>query len=257
MIYNNSVYMNKENNDEKIRIIEVDALNDICFYYSLNSNTPNCDKYKLSDLECELSNGFYIKIPDLFIKVVDEKSIPLKDIRKRDFYWDIVQKAWLKYKYDIIEISNRKNVFKIIAEECSLSERTIRRLFSKFFKYGMIKTAFIPNYSNCGGKGKDRELKENKVGRPKKYEVEGLDDIGINIKEDIKIIFKDCVKKYYSNEKQNSLMEVYDMIVRDFFSYKYIENGVIKYKHYEKRPTYFQFYYWFVNGKIKYNEFGK
>ncbi|WP_019229266.1 Mu transposase C-terminal domain-containing protein [Sedimentibacter sp. B4] len=243
MVYSNAVYINKNNNNEVIRIIEVDVENDICFYYPLNSTLPNCEKYKLSSLENEISLGLYIKISDPFSKAIDEESISLENIKKRDLNWSIIQNAWSKYKFDIIEKNSKRNIFKLIAEENFISERTARRLFSRFFRYGMTKMSMLPNYRNCGGKGKDRVLGDDKVGRPSKYG--DKNNSGINVTEDIKNIFRICIEKYYYNEKQESLTEVYNKMLREFFSYKYKDsNGKLNYTLYDKIPKYPQFYYW-------------
>ena len=88
--------------------------------------------------------------------------------------------------------------------------------------------SMLPSYKNCGGKGKDRELKKDKkTGRPRKYD--DNKNSGINITEEIKNIFQICIEKYYQNDRQLSLKEVYHKMLREYFSNKYKDNGELNY----------------------------
>ncbi len=246
MIFVNEVYISKNNNDEVIRIIQVDSESDLCYYYLLDSNLPNCKQCKLSVLEDEINSKLYIKVSDPYTIVIDETAISQKDLEKRDLYWDMINKSWIKYKNEILVKTTRHNIFKIIAAENNIPETTVRRIFSKYFNYGMTKNSLLTRYKNCGARGKDRNLRDIKVGRPPKYN-DGNNKAGINITEDIKIIFQQGIDNYYYTEKLVNPKQVYIAILRDYFSYNYKENGEIKYRLFEKDrlPTYGQFYYWF------------
>lgn len=111
----------------------------------------------------------------------------------------------------------------------------------------MSKNALLPDYKNSGGKGKDKNLSKNKVGRPKKANYYGEIVQGINITDDVKIHFKIAIDKYYRNKNKMSLKETYNLMLRDFYSDSYVEDNEIKHMVWNKSktPTYGQFYYWF------------
>ena len=242
MIYVNEVYMNVKNN-EYIRIIDIDNENDI-FYFVICLKTYAYPKsYKINLFIDEIDRELVVKVPDVFIKVFDENILSKKDLEKREYYWQIVDKYWRYNKHELLTDGKRRKLYKTISVEYKLSESTVKRIFSRFFERGMNKNSLLTQYSNSGGKGKEKLLKKSKIGKPKKFS----ENEGINITDDIKILFQQCIDKYYYNEKNNSIKEVYTAILRDFFSYKYYENDELKYRLFEedKLPSYGQFYYWF------------
>ena len=163
-------------------------------------------------------------------------------------YWEIVDKNWKENKNKILSKNECNGLYKSIAEEYKISLSTVKRIFSSYFERGMNKNSLLSKYSNSGGKGKKRKFGLIKVGRPKKYDTNKK--TGINITEDIKILFQRGLDQHYY-KKKNSLTETYIAILRESFSHKYYENGEMKYTLLpeDKLPTYPQFYYWFTTNK--------
>ncbi|GAA0752013.1 hypothetical protein [Clostridium sartagoforme] len=54
----------------------------------------------------------------------------------------------------------------------------------------MNKNSLLPDYINSGGKGKEKNLSQNKVGRPKRADYDGNIVEGINITNDVKKHFE-------------------------------------------------------------------
>jgi hypothetical protein len=101
---------------------------------------------------------------------------------------------------------------------------------------------------NSGGKGKSKKLKlDSKIGRAKKTNYYGEITQGINVTEDIKRLFEVSINRFYRKKEKLTLTETYNLMLREFFSDKYYEDGQVQYKVWEKSriPTYNQFYYWF------------
>lgn len=241
MIYINEVYMNVDTN-EYIRIIDVDYDNDVYYFVICFKNYAYPKYYKISIFIDEIYRKLIIKVPDIFTKVIDEESISKRDLEKRDFYWQIVDKYWKNNKDDLLTNGKRRKLYLSISNEYKISEATVIRIFSRFFERGMNKNSLLSQYYNSGGRGKEKLFK-TKTGRPKKYSK----NEGINITNDIKTIFQLGIDKYYYNVKNNNIREVYMAILREFFSYKTYENGELKNTLIEedRLPTYAQFYYWF------------
>jgi hypothetical protein len=111
----------------------------------------------------------------------------------------------------------------------------------------MNKNALIPDYGKSGGRGKEKNLSEIKVGKPKKADYYGNTVEGVNVTSEVKKQFEFTINKYYRNNKRISLREAYTLMMKDFYSDSYIENDEIKHQVWERSriPTYDQFYYWF------------
>ena len=249
MIFINEVYKNI-NNDEYIRIIDIDSEIDVLYFVVCYKKYAYPKPYKLSVFVDEINSKILIRVSDMFQKGINENSLKEKEIQRRDYYWQIVSKYWQDNKEDLLSHRGRAKVFTLISEEHKISDSTVRRIFSRFFERGMNKNSLLTQYSNSGGKGKEKKLNSIKTGRPKKYDYEN-EKSGINITDDIKIIFQHGIDKFYNNKKMKNLSEVYSEILKKFFSYKYIENGETKYSllKEDKLPTYGQFYYWYRKNK--------
>lgn len=245
MIYVNEVYKYLEE-DNYIRIIEIDNDLDRFYYVILYKNVASPISYSLSSFLDEINKELVLKIPDPYFRSVDEDSISDKEKDRRDANWQIVNDAWNTKKEELLSDNTRSKIYKQIEISNNLSEMKVRRLFTRFFQRGMNKNAMLSDYSNSGGKGKDKNLSSIKTGRPKKIGCSDNESIGINITQDIKKIFELVIDKYYRTKKLTSYSEVYNYILKEYFSYKYEEGGEIKYKVWEKEriPTYGQFYYW-------------
>ena len=249
MIFINEVYKNI-NNDEYIRIIDIDSEIDVLYFVVCYKKYAYPKPYKLSVFVDEINSKILIRVSDMYQKGINENSLNEKEIQRRDYYWQIVSKYWQDNKEDLLSHRGRAKVFTLISEEHKISDSTVRRIFSRFFERGMNKNSLLTQYSNSGGKGKEKKLNSIKTGRPKKYDYEN-EKSGINITDDIKIIFQHGIDKFYNNKKMKNLSEVYSEILKEFFSYKYIENGETKYSllKEDKLPTYGQFYYWYRKNK--------
>ena len=251
MIFINEVYLNT-NNNEYMRIIEIDSKNDTLYYVICLKKFVFLPKpYKISVFINELEKGFFLKVPDMFLKVINENTLNKKEIDRRDYLWQIVNKYWTENKYELLVKSKRGKLFKSILDEYEISESSVKRIFTRFFEGGMSKNSLLTHYSNCGGRGKERMLGSVKTGRPITHD---NGNKGINITDDIKYIFQNYLDKYYYKGKL-SIFEVYRKVIDDCYSYKYYENGELKLTIFEDGtyPNYEQFFYFYrkYNNKTK------
>ncbi|MFA6939509.1 MAG: Mu transposase C-terminal domain-containing protein [Clostridiaceae bacterium] len=245
MIFENIVLKYTDSKGERFRIICVNK--NLFSYVNIDCDicTPKweyCNK-----LEEELENNILIKVTDPYLKNIDENNLSIIDKEKRDNYWQLINEAWQNKKFELLDKKTRKIVLQNVSETSGIPVITLRRIFSRFWQRGMTKNALLPDYRNSGGKGKQRNLAENKVGRPKKVNYNGDVINGINITADIRKQFEIALNKYYRNSSKISIMETYNNVLRDFFSDQFIENGERNYIVWDKSriPTYDQFYYWF------------
>lgn len=246
MIEINSVFKYIEDNKEKrIRIIEII---DEFIYMTNIDNTTSMPQKELTDIIMqEIEGEKLILIKDPFARIIEEKYLSELQINKRESDWDIILKYWVNNKEELLEKKSRNMMFEKISKETGLSVPKVKKLFSRYWQRGMNKNALLPDYINSGAKGKERKLTQNKVGRPKKADYQGEISEGINITEEVKKHLQIAINRYYRNNKKLSLKEAYMLMLRDFYSDRYVENDEVKHKVWDKGriPTYNQFYYWF------------
>jgi hypothetical protein len=88
MIFINEVYKNV-NNNEYIRVIDIDSGIDVLYFVVCYKNYAYPKPYKLSVFMDEINSKILIKVPDMFQKGIDENSLNDREIKRRDYYWQI------------------------------------------------------------------------------------------------------------------------------------------------------------------------
>lgn len=245
MIVRNSVYKYViPEREERIRIIEI--IGEYVYIVSLDQHTSMPRKEAIDKIKEEIAAEKLILIKDPFIKIIDEKDLSALQIKKRNEDWEVIEKYWNKDNMKILEKETRNDTFVKIKEEENISIPKIKKMLSKFWQRGMNKNALLPDYINSGGKGKEKNLKDSKVGRRRRIDYYGSKIEGINITSDVKKHIELSLNKYYRNNNKITLKETYINMLADYYSDPYKEDGILKYKVWDKDriPTYNQFYYW-------------
>lgn len=243
MIAVNSVFQYIDG--ERIRIIDI--IDKFVYLVNIDAATSMPQKEHIKTLEEETECKKLILIKDPFAKIIDENNLSKVQIYKRDEDWDFILKYWEANKQLLLEKNTRNKTFKKISNLSGLGLTKVKKVFSRYWQRGLSKNSLLPDYKNSGGKGKDKNLSENKIGRPKKADYNGKITQGINITDDVKTHFQIAISKYYRNKNKLFSKETYNLMLRDFYSDSYIEDNEIKHKVWDKSriPTYGQFYYWF------------
>ncbi len=230
-------------NEELYRVLWIDYSNTFTYLIRIDKDTCKPVIRKVDEIIDGIKNH-YIKVieEDISTDVINEQEIPVKYKEKRDKTWDVIQ--YIYQVPDIFDFSKRGKLILQGSKKFNLSERVIYKYLVRYWKGGMCKNALIPQFHNCGGRGKEKKSNLNKMGRPVVYG----EDIGINVDEDIKKIFKIALQKYYYTNKSNPITTTYELMKKEFFVEDFkIENGIkvplIKESKYI--PTLGQFRYWF------------
>ncbi|WP_404457180.1 Mu transposase C-terminal domain-containing protein [Oceanobacillus kapialis] len=175
---------------------------------------------------------------------------------RRDEAWEILKET-LEIEPDIYKPKLRGILVNNIVEEHGVTKKWVYKMIKQYWTCGKTVNALLPLYVNSGGKGKSKTLSDKKIGRPPKVAHENVSLIGVNVKEDDKLIFKSTIRMFYDNKPKPDLKFAYEQMVRMFYHEGYyIKNGVrtpILPKK-ESVPTYRQFLYWFNkehNGRDK------
>lgn len=245
MILENMVLRYTDAPNETIRIICSNYKDNYVCYINLYVDTSMPKLKEINEIQDELDTNKLIKIFDPYSNIINENELTQTQIDDRDYKWKIINRYWSTRKYDFFETHKRNIILKEIKEEYNFSLLKSKRLFTRFWQRGMNKNSLLSDYKNSGGKGKSKNLSNAKIGRPK-YDKITDGSTGINSTDEVKEHFKFVIDKYYLKNRQLSIKDAYNYLLRDFYSDKYYENGETKYKVWESNriPTYIQFYYW-------------
>lgn len=232
MIYKENMLIQIEN--EKFRIVDYDKFrNNLCFI--------NMDK------KCSMPFVVSVyKIEELFNKdeaqevadnrIYTNKILNKKLLDKRDFYYQIICFILNRnINYELYYKDTRSVIINEAIKKFNLSYSTIKRILCIYLQSGKIRDSLVDNLQNCGGRGKDRVIKDRKS--------------GVVIDEQIKRLFKEGINKYYNTSKKNSIKMCYELIIRDY----------LKEDKEKQIPTFKQFYYWYTkfSKENKQNEISK
>ena len=218
---------------------------EIAYTIDVNKNkVPYIRRQK--DIEDALAGGkAEIKDDDEFIVVLKEQDIPEKHKKIRDRAWEVIRDMVDK-EPDIFQSAFRGKLIKRASETCGLSESWILEYLKRYWKRGKTCNALLPDYRNCGAKGKERKAGNVKRGRPRTNQ--SIIGEGVNVTEEIKRIFRIAVNKYYYTTAKNSLTLTYELMRKEYFSDGFKEENGVKIpiiKPQAEIPSFGQFRYWF------------
>ncbi|WP_427392334.1 Mu transposase C-terminal domain-containing protein [Geobacillus icigianus] len=147
----------------------------------------------------------------------------------------------VEHKEQLFMSDYRAKVVQKVAQEFGVTPTTVKKYLLAFWKRGQHFGVLVPNFKKCGGKYKERKAGERKRGRPRS---DGK--TGMNVDERVKKIFKTALNRYYYGPKNLRLQDVYELMLKDFFSdtIQTQDGEEIKVLQ-DKYPTIYQFRYWF------------
>lgn len=234
----------KYNEKKVIRLLYFDKFTENIFVIDVFGNRW---PYVISfdEVNRDIYESEAVIIEDNIFDIAKEISLTVAETSKRDFAWEVVSFVLKKIEEPNIYFSKyRMPVIHETSYRYNISFNTAKGYLLKYWKGGKTKNSLLPNYYNCGGRGKEKKGSKNKRGRPRKYD----GNPGVNVDDDMKKIFKAGLNKYYYNNRQNSLKTAYELTIRDYFIKDYIVEGDKKIPILEDKsemPTYNQFYYWY------------
>lgn len=244
MIYINQV-LQYVKNLKRIRVVEIEE--SYVFIVDIDAHTSMPKKELYGTLATEIEQKELLVIADPFAKIVIDSDLTEVQIQKREDDWETIQRYCLEYMGVLLQKSGRETKIKEIAERLNITPTKVKKLLSRYWQRGMNKNAMLPDYSNSGGKGRTKAFKNAKAGRPRRVNINNEYQTGINITEEVKVQIEHVINKYYRKKNNYSLKDVYNFMLRDFYSDRYKENDELRYRIWDatRTPSYHQFYYWF------------
>lgn len=178
-------------------------------------------------------------------------SIPLLDSGIDSEHLSLRDKSWDAIKEIVVDEPAcfdkrfRGTRIREAQERTGLHKSTLYRYLRRYWQGGKMKNALLPHFNNCGSYGNDREPKDIKRGRPRKFEDA---PVGINIDEEIKQLLRSGIRLFYNNKDKAPLKHAYQKTLEKFFSSGFRQSGnalIPILPPPEKLPTFGQYKYWF------------
>lgn len=152
-------------------------------------------------------------------------------LNKRDENYRIASYIWEKKREEFLLPRYRSRLIKDVSSRFMRSEQSVRWIIKRFLQRGMTKNALVPDYFNCGNKGRSNEDYYKKRGRKATRNINGEVIQGIRVTKDVREKILKGYKKYYLKSSEDSTkVWAYEQMLKEFFSVKVIENGVSKLK---------------------------
>lgn len=238
------------------RILWIDSNYSLAFVFDIQAKKGFPEPKTVSEIKEAIETGRALKLKnDPWARIVKDDWLTRTEKDYREKAWRIIA-SLVEQEPSIYYRSQRGSLVKQVVEEYNLGrsqnkliEKTVYEYLRRFWQRGKNLNALLPDYANCGGKGKAKESGFKKRGRPRKYAQEDGIGVGINITESDRKIFRLAITKFYNNVKQNSLQTAYKLMIKQYYAEEIIfdENRVKKSVLIppEQRPTFTQFKYWY------------
>lgn len=248
----------RENDDtetNKIPIVERVLYNDSEFVVTINiftkSGLPVIRRFD-ELLGSFLNRDFRILQDDPYSSfLIPEALISEKSKKYRDKAWEVIQEIISLPSLKAFDSNIRGKIISHITAKTGVKKKVIYSYLKNFWKRGMTKNALLPNFKNCGGKGKTREgidKNETKLGKPSALSVSCGENRGIRITFEIKAYFRRGLKEFYENTSKISLRIAYHKTLEKFFKSNYEFKGdvlVPVLPDSSELPTFEQFRYYY------------
>jgi len=215
--------------------------------YAIDLNSNNCPYIRRrKEIDEAISDGRVTIVSDnAFATILKEEDISSKHKQIRDKHWNMIARM-VNEEPNIFNSQCRRKAIKETAIEHNVSELSILGYLKRYWKRGKTPNALLPDYLNCGGRGKEKKAGTAKRGRPTRYK--DIKGEGVNVTEDIKRIFRIAINRFYYTTAKNSLVLSYELMRKEYFNNGFKEINGIQVpiiKPQSEIPTFSQFRYWF------------
>lgn len=180
------------------------------------------------------------------VVVASEDDLPKRHREIRDLRWNIIRDLVMT-EPAIYDASRRGQMIAARLLAGGTTKRTIYKDMRRYWQRGQTPNALLPNYFNCGARGKARKPGTAKRGRPVKYG--SLP--GVNITVDIRKVFRVGTTRYRLANSKFDLHKAYENIVGSFFSEKSFnpDTGLVEHETADAMkstgfPSFGQYAYW-------------
>ncbi len=248
MLLQNDILDYAEPEAKRIRILWIHPEMPVAFVIDVNAKDAIPEIIQQQALESDLHSGKARLITDdPYLLVLEESAIPEKRKQRRDHAWKAIAEM-VRAEPSIFSATYRARQVAKSVEAGFATRPTLYLYLRRYWQRGQTPNALLPDYAKSGGKGKPHQSKSDvKRGRPRKFG----DQIGLNITEDIRKVFRVAVARYYTTNAKFTLRGSYDQMIKEFFCQRTINPETLCVTHSPVAnmattgfPTFIQFNYW-------------
>lgn len=241
MVNVNDILHNREE-EKDYRVLWVSREQDVAYLFVLT-----CEKmpavFSLNDIESQLLDGtLQRQQTDAYLKAVSESEISDAHKAIRDSIWANME--WIVSQEPAVFDRTKRGEMFAALESQGIGQRSIYRYLKRYWQRGKNKNAFLPDYQNSGGRGKEKTVADKRIGRPPAYG----DTASKNVDESTKQIFEKAVKRYYHTRQEHSFKAAYELMVKEFYTNPIKQpDGTTRFELLtaDEIPTLRQFQYWY------------
>lgn len=249
---NTEIYVNKSVQDTETGnvylILWISPGNEYGYWYDLNSSSRKPLPFQFCNIQNGLQSGRYEEglCPSPQI-IRSEDTLTSKELRHRDRIWGIMKNA-VETEPDIYDNKLRHAILREAADRNSIATPNLYVWLDSYWRSGKTKNAFLPKYSNCGSKGKERHLYRRKSN----INSDNTTLYGKTLDDNDRLNFASAVKLYYLTKEKMSLRTVYEKLLQDFYAVPISDDGhtsKLKLLPPQELPTFRQFQYWYSKNR--------
>ncbi|MDN9011443.1 Mu transposase C-terminal domain-containing protein [Brevibacillus laterosporus] len=227
------------------RVLWIDEERLHCVLIDIDSPNALPERKLSSDiLEDIQSERKFLELHDPHASTYSEEKITLQNKMKREKAWNLISEV-VKCEPSIYIPEKRGPILSDLVVKHSTTLMTVYKYLRRYWQRGKVKNALLPDFRNCGGKGKRKNLGDKKTGRPRTHQ--DIAGVGINVTNEIKAKFRISIERHYETRKRNRFKFAYEQCINQFFSDIVFEKGEKKVRIWDKEkiPTIGQFKYWY------------
>lgn len=241
LLKNDIICIKERDKEEFERILWISEDNDLCITITMNVDKFLLNERSISQFENLINEGICELYKENIVlnKLVDDFISPVS-IEYRDKAYEVI-----KYIFDqeeetaiLMNPKKRSNIIKNTKKIYNLSTPTLYKYLRLYLQGGKLKNALLPEYNQCGAKGKVKNY-TMKSGRKSYEEIVTGKKRGVVLNDFIRTIFEVAINRYYKKTDSRTLTQVYELMVLDHFSE--VVDGEIKIKKEDEIPTLRQF----------------
>lgn len=246
LLVNDILHIKSDSGYKDVRILWISSNYETCFTIDLNISKIIIVERKINEIEDLIKDDVAELYNDSKQYTLDEYLSDSAKIRAEKAFEVVTYIFEQQSEPYLFDSHIRRKVILDAKQKFKVGQTVIYKYLRLFWQGGKLKNSLIPNFSNCGGLGEEKNYNK-KTGRVSFEEMISGKRSGVIVDKDMKVIFQKVIDRYFNKTKERTLTKAYDLMIKDFFTY--IDNGKKMVYDKSKIPTFRQFEYWYYKNR--------